>query len=286
MKAHQYIYPIQIMSQVFCVSASGYYAWRNRKPSIRAQRDALLEVHVKAAHEATRHTYGDERLHAELEANGTLISAYKVRVLRRRLGLFCKQKKRYKCTTNSNHNKAVASNLLAQDFSVSRPNQVWVSDITYIWTNEGWLYLAGIKDLYSCEIVGYAIGERMTVALCVAALQMALLRRKPKTKLILHSRGSQYCAKEYQKRLKQAGIVASMSRRGNCYDNAPMESFWGSLKNELIHQKSYVTKQTAINEIVEYIEIFYNRTRRHSSLGNISPAQALMQFMLKQDEVV
>ncbi len=152
---------------------------------------------------------------------------------------------------------------------------------------KGWLYLAGIKDLYSCEIVGYAIGERMTVDLCLTALQMALLRRNPKAGLILHSdRGSQYCAKVYQNRLSKAGIIASMSRRGNCYDNAPMESFWGSLKNELIHQKTYVTRQTAIDEIVEYIEIFYNRTRRHTSLGNISPAQALKQFMLKQDELV
>jgi putative transposase len=154
--------------------------------------------------EATRHTYGDERLHAELEANGVLISAYKVPTLHQRLGLFCRQRKCYKCTTNSNHSKTVAPNLLEQNFTVMRPNQVWVSDITYIWTNEGWLYLAGIKDLYSCEIVGYTIGERMTVGLCIAALQMALLRRNPKAGLILHSdRGSQYCAKVYQKRLKK-----------------------------------------------------------------------------------
>lgn len=287
MKRYQLQYPIAVMSHVLAVSSSGYYAWLNRKPSVRAQRDAMLEVHVKAAHEATRHTYGDERLHAELEANGVLISAYKVRALRQRLGLFCRQKKRYKCTTNSNHSQTVAPNLLEQNFTVTRPNQVWVSDITYIWTNEGWLYLAGIKDLYSCEIVGYAIGERMTVGLCIAALQMALLRRNPKAGLILHSdRGSQYCSKVYQQKLIAAGIIASMSRRGNCYDNAPMESFWGSLKNELIHQKTYLTRQTAIDEIVEYVEIFYNRMRRHTSLGNISPAQALKLFMLKQDELV
>ena len=177
--------------------------------------------------------------------------------------------------------------MLEQHFAVTRPNQVWVSDITYIWTNEGWLYLAGIKDLYSCEIVGYAIGERMTVELCIAALQMALLRRRPNAGLILHSdRGSQYCAKAYQQLLSVVGIIASMSRRGNCYDNAPMESFWGSLKNELIHQRTYARRQTAIDEIVEYIEIFYNRKRRHTSLGNISPAQALKQFKLKQEELV
>ena len=287
MKLYQFEYPIAVMSHVLAVSSSGYYAWLNRKPNLRVQCDAIHEVHVKAAHEAARQTYGDERLHAELEANGIVISTYKVRALRQRLGLFCRQKKRYKCTTNSNHSKTVAPNLLEQHFTVTRPNQVWVSDITYIWINEGWLYLAGIKDLYSCEIVGYAIGERMTVELCIAALQMALLRRRPNAGLILHSdRGSQYCAKAYQQLLSVVGIIASMSRRGNCYDNAPMESFWGSLKNELIHQETYARRQTAIDEIVEYIEIFYNRKRRHASLGNISPAQALKQFKLRQEELV
>lgn len=283
MKAHQSQYPIILMSEVLGVSASGYYAWCNRAPSLRTQRDAVLEVYVKAAHTATRHTYGDQRLHAELKARGVEVSAYKVRALRQRLGIVCKQNKRYKCTTDSNHSKMVAPNLLSQHFKTSAPNQIWVSDITYIWTAEGWLYMAGIKDLYSCEMVGYAIGARMTAELCIAALQMAQLRRKPEAGLILHSdRGSQYCAKTYQQHLRKAGILASMSRRGNCYDNAPMESFWGSLKNELIHQQSYTTRRAAIDDIVEYVEIFYNRIRRHTSLGNISPAQALQQFEQKQ----
>ena len=170
-----------------------------------------LRFTLKRRIKPRRHTDGDERLHAELKANGVAITEYKVRVLRQRMRLFCIQKKHYKCTTNSNHSKTVAPNLLEQNFTVTRPNQVWVSDITYLWTNEGWLYLAGIKDLYSCEIVGYAIGERMTAGLCIAALQMALLRRKPKAGLILHSdRGNQYCAKAYQFQLSKAGIVASM----------------------------------------------------------------------------
>lgn len=283
MKVHRRDYPITVMSEVLGVSASGYYAWCNRAPSKRYQRDAVLEVCVKAAHTATRHSYGYQRLHSELLANGVMISAYKVRALRQRLGITCKQKKRYKCTTDSNHSKMVAPNLLHQHFKASAPNQVWVSDITYIWTAEGWLYMAGIKDLFTCEMAGYAIGERMTAGLCTAALQMAQLRRKPSAGLILHSdRGSQYCAKACQQQLHKAGIVASMSRRGNCYDNAPMESFWGSLKNELIHQKSYTTRQAAIDDIVEYVEIFYNRIRRHTSLGNISPAQALRQFEQNQ----
>lgn len=283
MKAHRRDYPVTVMSEVLSVSVSGYYAWCNRAPSKRYQRDAVLEVCVKAAHTATRQSYGYQRLHSELIANGIAVSAYKVRALRQRLGIVCKQKKRYKCTTDSNHSKMVAPNLLHQHFKASSPNQVWVSDITYIWTAEGWLYMAGIKDLFTCEMAGYAIGERMTAGLCTAALQMAQLRRKPSAGLILHSdRGSQYCAKAYQQQLHKAGIVASMSRRGNCYDNAPMESFWGSLKNELIHQKSYTTRQAAIDDIVEYVEIFYNRIRRHTSLGNISPAQALRQFEQNQ----
>lgn len=287
MKAHQYLYPIAVMSDVLNVSNSGYYAWLNRSPSARMLRDALLTPHVQAAHEATRHTYGVQRLHSELIANGVIVTAYKVKVLRQRLGIYCKQKKRYKCTTNSQHDKVVAPNRLGQNFTVSRPNQVWVSDITYVWTEAGWLYMAGIKDLFSCEMVGYAIGERMTAGLCLAALQMAQLRRQPKAGLILHSdRGSQYCAKAYQKRLAQAGILASMSRRGNCYDNAPMESFWGSLKNELIHQTQYKTREEARDAIVEYVEVFYNRIRRHTKLGSISSAEALRSFKLMQEELI
>ncbi len=286
MKAHRAQYPIILMSEVLNVSPSGYFAWLRRKPSIRVQRDALLEVHIKATHIATRKTYGVERLQTELVASGVSISQYKVRVLRKKLDIACKQRKRFKCTTHSDHNKAVAPNLLEQDFTVTRPNQVWVSDITYIWTNEGWLYLAGIKDLYTCEIVGYAIGERMTKGLCIAALQMATLKRRPQSGLILHSdRGSQYCAKEYQKWVKQADMIASMSRRGNCYDNAPMESFWGALKNELVYQQTYQTRQKAINDVVEYIEIFYNRMRRHSSLGYIAPAQMLKLFEQKASKL-
>jgi len=153
MRTHQRDYPITVMSEVLGVSTSGYYAWCNRAPSLRAQRDAVLEVYVKAAHSATRHTYCEQRLHAELKARGIVISAYKVRALRQRLGIVCKQKKRYKCTTDSNHSKMVAPNLLSQHFKTSAPNQIWVSDITYIWTAEGWLYMAGIKDLFTCVLI-------------------------------------------------------------------------------------------------------------------------------------
>ena len=182
-------------------------------------------------------------------------------------------KRKFKATTHSNHGLPVAENLLKQEFSTERANQVWVTDITYIPTHEGWLYLAGIKDLHTCEIVGYALGERMTKALVSRALFGAVVHKRPPPGLIHHSdRGSQYCAHDYRRLLNQFGMQCSMSRKGNCYDNAPMESFWGTLKNELVHHRRYETRAQAMREITEYIEIFYNRQRRHSKLGYLAPA--------------
>jgi putative transposase len=179
----------------------------------------------------------------------------------------------------------VAPNLLNQTFAPTKPNEVWVVDITYVWTDEGWLYVAGVKDVFTCEIVGYAMGERMTKELCLSALQLAIVCKKPAAGLIHHSdRGSQYCAKAYQEQLKKQGMQTSMSRKGNCYDNAPMESFWGSLKNELIHHQQYPTRQLARDDITEYIEMFYNRQRRHSRLGDVSPATFAKQYWRKQQE--
>lgn len=184
----------------------------------------------------------------------------------------CKQRRKFKTTTNSNHTFPVAPNLLEQKFTATQLNQAWVTDITYIPTEEGWLYLADIKDLFSCEIVGYAMGARMTQALG-QALFRAVQNKQPAAGLIHHSdRGSQYCAYDYRQMLEQFEMQASMSRRGNCYDNAPMESFWGSVKNELVHHRRYVTRAEAEASIREYIEIFYNRQRRHSRLGYVSPA--------------
>ena len=189
------------------------------------------------------------------------------------MGIRCKQTRKFKATTNSNHGLPVAENLLQQDFSTQRPNQVWVTDITYIPTHEGWLYLAGIKDLHTCEIEGLALGERMTKELVSRALFGAVSHKRPPRGLIHHSdRGSQYCAHDYRRLLNQFGMQCSMSRKGNCYDNAPMESFWGTLKNELVHHRRYETRAQAKSEITEYIEIFYNRQRRHSKLGNLAPA--------------
>jgi transposase InsO family protein len=267
------------MSRVFSVSRSGFYAWVGRKPSRHTQEDERLKVAIKAAHKRTRQTYGVRRLQPELADDVFVAGRDRIERLRRELGLRCKQKHKFKATTNSNHNLPVAENVLDQTFAPTAPNQVWVTDITYIPTAEGWLYLAGVKDVFTCEIVGYAMADRMTQELTGQALFRAVQQKRPTPGLIHHSdRGSQYCAHDYRKLVDQFGMKASMSRRGNCYDNAPIESFWGSLKNELVHHCRYATRAEAEDSIREYIEIFYNRQRRHSRLGNISPAVFAQNF--------
>ena len=235
-----------------------------------------------AAHQRTRETYGAERLHSDMTDHGVHITPYRVRMLRKKLNLHCKQRRKFKVTTNSNHKFPVARNILARAFAVSAPNRAWVSDITYISTDEGWLYLAGIKDLYSGELVGYAMNERMTQSLVAQALFRAVTNKRPAKGLVLHSdRGSQYCAHDYQKLLTQFGMTVSMSRKGDCWDNAPMESFWGTLKNELVYHKQFPTRQQAIQEITEYIEVFYNRQRKQARLGYLSPAIFTQQYYKK-----
>ncbi|WP_108919462.1 IS3 family transposase, partial [Escherichia coli] len=209
--------------------ATAYFA----EPSDRKQSDERLKLEIKVAHIRTRETYGTRRLQTELAENGIIVGRDRLARLRKELRLRCKQKRKFRATTNSNHNLPVAPNLLNQTFAPTAPNQVWVADLTYVATQEGWLYLAGIKDVYTCEIVGYAMGERMTKELTGKALFMALRSQRPPAGLIHHSdRGSQYCAYDYRVIQEQFGLKTSMSRKGNCYDNAPMESFWGTLKNE------------------------------------------------------
>ncbi|WP_171554044.1 IS3-like element IS600 family transposase [Shigella dysenteriae] len=266
-------FPIEAMCQVFGVSRSGYYNWVQHEPSDRKQSDERLKLEIKVAHIRTRETYGARRLQTELAENGIIVGRDRLARLRKELRLRCKQKRKFRATTNSNHNLPVAPNLLNQTFAPTAPNQVWVADLTYVATQEGWLYLAGIKDVYTCEIVGYAMGERMTKELTGKALFMALRSQRPPAGLIHHSdRGSQYCAYDYRVIQEQLGLKTSMSRKGNCYDNAPMESFWGTLKNESLSHYRFNNRDEAISVIREYIEIFYNRQRRHSRLGNISPA--------------
>ncbi|MFI4939587.1 MAG: IS3 family transposase [Burkholderiales bacterium] len=273
MKTMRLEYPIAILCRAFGVSRSGFYSWSDGKPSHRKQEDERLKVAIKAVHKQSRETYGTLRMQPELAAQGFEAGRDRIARLRRELNLRCKQKRKFKATTNSNHDLPVADNLLNQTFAPARPNEAWVTDITYVSTGEGWLYVAGVKDVFTCELVGYAMGQRMTQGLTAQALWRAVRNKRPQPGLIHHSdRGSQYCAHDYQKLVKQLGMQASMSRKGNCYDNAPMESFWGSLKNELVYHHHYATRADAQAAIQEYIESFYNRQRRHSRLGNVPPA--------------
>lgn len=282
----KYGFPVGPLCRTLGMSRSGYYAWQRRGPSARQQEEGRLEVAIKAAHERGRGVYGPEKIQQELaEVDRITVGVHRIKRIRRKLGLHCRQSKKFKATTNSQHSLPVAPNLLEQNFSVAAPGLVWVADITYIPTEEGWLYLAGIKDLCTGELVGHAMGERMTQELVGQALFRAVARKKPKAGLIHHSdRGSQYCSRRYQKLLKQFGILPSMSRKGNCYDNAPMENFFGILKSELTHHRRYRTRQEAMREINEYIEIFYNRQRRQTRLGFLSPA-AYERRLLRQQLV-
>lgn len=266
-------YPVPMICEVLDVSEGGYYAHEGRPPSKRKQEEARLEVEIQASHKRTRRTYGAGRMRDDLKDHGTDISLYRTRKLRKKLGIRCKQVKKFKVTTDSKHSHPVAENLLNQNFQASAPNQVWVTDITYIPTDEGWLYLSGHKDLFGKDIVGYAMSDRMTKKLVSESLFRAVAAKRPPKGLIHHSdRGSQYCAPSYRKLLEQFGMTASMSRKGNCYDNAPMESFWGLLKTELVHHRKYRTREEARREITEYIEVFYNRQRIQAQLGYLSPA--------------
>ena len=266
------------MCRLLGVSESGYYAWRKRPPSPRAKANARLTLEIKAAHERTRRTYGPERLQSELADNGIRVGVHRIKRIRREQGLRCKQKRRFRVTTDSKHTLPVAPNRLARRFSVNAPNKVWVTDLTYIDTDEGWLYLAGIKDLFNGELVGYEMSERMTVDLTETALRRAIDSKRPGPGLLHHSdRGSQYCAGAYQELLRRHQLLPSMSRKGNCWDNAPMESVWGVLKSELIHHQRFETRAEAKAAIREYIEIFYNRTRKQARLGYLSPVQFAMQ---------
>ena len=272
MKDMRLQYPVPLMSSVLEVTRSGYYAWLRRSPSKHTQEDARLKLEIRAAHKRTRESCGPERLQSDLADNGVKVGVCRIKRLRKEMGIRCKQVKKFKATTNSKHSLPVAENLLNQNFKVSAPDKVYVSDITYIPTDEGWLYLAGHKDLCSGRLVGYAMAERMTKNLVCESLLKAVTLKRPAKGLINHSdRGSQYCSSDYRTLLKKCGMLPSMSGKGNCYDNAPMESFWGTLKQELVYHQRYRTRQEAKESITEYIEVFYNRQRRQAKLGFLSP---------------
>jgi putative transposase len=257
------------------VSPSGYYDWQKRcaTPGARAMANKGLAKQIEAIHVQSRQTYGSPRIVEELRKQGCRHGRNRIARLMRQARLCGRQKGRYRVqTTDSNHDQPIAPNRLAEVPKATAPNQQWVADITYIQTQEGWLYLAAILDVYSRKIVGWAMSERIDTALVLKALAMALLHRNPPIHLLLHSdRGVQYASAEYRHALAQAGLVASMSRKANCYDNATMESFWSTLKLELVYRRDFDTRTRARSQIFDYIECFYNRQRAHSALGYHSP---------------
>jgi putative transposase len=268
-------WPVRLLCETLEVSPAGYYAWRQRPRSTREQRRDALLVEVRAIHTQFKARYGSPRVHAELVARGHGCCVNTVAKVMREAGIAAKTARKFRCaTTDSDHDLPVAENLLGRQFDPSVANEAWVADITYIPTREGWLYLAAVEDLYSRRVVGWAMDERMESRLVVDALALAVQRRLPGEGLLAHSdRGSQYASDHYQRLLAKHGITCSMSRRADCWDNAPMESFFASLKKELVHGADFETRAEARAAIFEYIEVFYNVQRRHSSLGYVSPAE-------------
>jgi len=271
---HRDQWPVRLLCDALDVSPAGYYAWRERPTSARQQRQDALLVEIRAIHAEFKARYGSPRVHAELAARGHDCSVNTVAKLMREHDLRAKTARKFRCTTDSNHDLPVAENLLDRQFDPESPNEAWVADITYIPTREGWLYLAAVEDLYSRRVVGWSMADHLESRLVVDALALAVERRLPGEGRLAHSDwGSQYASDHYQSLLARHGITCSMSRRADCWDNAPMESFFASLKKELVHHEDYQTRTEARASIVEYIELFYNPKRRHSSLGYLSPAE-------------
>jgi putative transposase len=280
---HQGRFSLGALCRVMSVSRAGYHAWRNRQPSRREREETELLARIKAAHEQSRGTYGSPRIHQELKANGVACGRHRTARIMRKHGITARPKRRFVVTTDSRHNLPVAENLLGQQFGSEKPNARWVADITYVWTGEGWLYLAVILDLWSRRVVGWAMDKSLDRSLVIAALNAALRLRHPTEALICHSdRGCQYASSDYQERLSAAGIVCSMSRKGNCYDNAPVESFFASLKRELVNRCAFQTRDQARQAIFWWIEVWYNRKRRHSALGYLSPEQFERQHLIQR----
>ena len=284
MKQQRHLFPMILMARLLRVSVSRFYDWLKRGMSKRSIQRNQQTILVKIAHEETKQSYGYVRLAKHLQAQGIKISTYAVRQIKSLNKLYCKRHKRFKRTTNSDHNRSIYDNLLKQEFLMTKPNLAWSSDITYIWTAEGWLYLAAVKDLYTKQVVGYSLNERMTAQLVCNALTMAIRNQKPAKDLIVHSlakqcfSGSQYCSHQDRKILGKYGFQGSMSKRGDCYDNAPIESFWGILKNELVYHCNYKTRDEAKADITKYIELFYNHRRIQKGLDFKTPNQMAEDF--------
>jgi putative transposase len=267
------------MCSLLSIERSGYYAWLNKKPGKREEANKLLDVQIKAVFNQHQSRYGSPRLTDELKDSGESCSKNRVAKRLKALGLRAKGKKKFRHTTDSNHHLPIAPNVLNRAFKAQAPNLKWCGDITYIWTAEGWLYLATVIDLYSRKIIGWSLQSTMHKQLVMDAMEMALNRRDfPKGVLFHSDRGSQYCSEDYQKLLKLYGLESSMSRKGNCWDNAVAESFFHSIKTELICHERYLTRDSAKESIFQYIEVYYNRLRRHSTIGSISPERFESQY--------
>ncbi|MEL3959892.1 IS3 family transposase [Lysinibacillus endophyticus] len=269
---HRHEFRVAKMCEVLGVSRSGYYEWLNRPKSKQKERKEKLTIKIKRAYLDSRRNYGSPKITKQLNAEGILVSQKTVSRIMKEEGIRSKTVKKYKATTNSKHNLPIYPNLLDQQFKVERPGQAWVADITYIWTSEGWLYLATVMELFSRRIIGWAMDARMTKELVILALKRAIRTQTPTSGLIHHSdRGSQYASKEYQQVLGTNGIITSMSRKGNCYDNACIESFHSVIKRELVFHEKYKTRDEAKKSIIEYIVGFYNYKRIHSYTNYMSP---------------
>ncbi len=265
--------PVETACAALGVSVSGFYAWKNRPATARQSDDMVVLAHIRAEFATSNETYGSPRMHAELKDQGLSVGRHRVARLMSENGLKARQRTRFRKTTDSDHGGAVARNVLDQDFTTTAPDQKWGVDISYVWTAEGWLYLAVVVDLFSRRIVGWQLSDRMKRGLAMDALRRAIALRRPPPGLIHHSdRGSQYCSDDYRRLMRAHGLVASMSGRGNCYDNAMVETVFKTIKAELIWRTAFATRADASRAIGRYIEGFYNPRRRHSSLGYVSPA--------------
>jgi transposase InsO family protein len=265
-------YPVTLICRVMMVKRSSYYDWHGRGGSVIPEEELQLRRRMKALFAASRGSLGSRRLMRGLREEGFDIGRYRVRRIMKSLGLVVKRKRKYRITTDSNHKLPVAENILDRQFNPAGPNQVWGTDITYLWTQEGWVYLAIVLDLYSRRVVGWSVDKRMNKALVIRALMMAINLRRPPAGLIHHSdRGSQYASKAYQVLLRQQKMICSMSRKGNCWDNAPVERFFSSLKREWTRDQLYRTRREAIADVRQYVMVYYNAQRLHSTLGYKTP---------------
>jgi transposase InsO family protein len=272
-EAHRSEFPVTLMCKVLGVSRSGFFDWKKRDPSKSEARKSSLVGKIEKIHLGSRKTYGSPRVYKTLKGLGEKCSKATVERLMRENGIRSKIKRKFKATTNSNHTLPVAPNLVKRDFTADAPNKLWCTDITYLWTEEGWLYLAAIIDVFTRKVVGWAMKDRLTLPLALEALEMAVRRQNPSPGLVHHSdRGCQYAAHEYRSELRRHGFLCSMSRRGQCWDNALAESFFHSLKTEHVYHERFSTRAQAKSSVFEWIEVFYNRQRIHSAIGFVSPA--------------